>query len=40
MLIQSNMSPEAIVKVWGFTADMFKKYEIPIIKQSLEMTII
>lgn len=36
MVVQSNMSPEAIVKVWNFTADIFKKYEIPIIKQSLE----
>jgi uncharacterized protein YqgV (UPF0045/DUF77 family) len=36
MVIQSNMSPEAIVEVWEVTIDIFDKYKIPIIKQSLE----
>ncbi|WP_066389247.1 hypothetical protein [Neobacillus mesonae] len=36
MVIQSNMAPEAIVDVWGDTADIFKKYNVPITKQSLE----
>ncbi len=36
MVIQSNMSPKAIVEIWGITADIFKKYNIPIINQSLE----
>lgn len=25
MVIQSNMSPEAIIEVWEVTADIFKK---------------
>lgn len=36
MVIQSNMSSEAIVNVWGETADVFKKYDVPLTKQSLE----
>lgn len=36
MVIQSNMSPESIVDVWGDTAVAFKKFNIPITKQSLE----
>lgn len=36
MVIQSNMSPEAIVDVWAETSDILKKYEIPLTKQSLE----
>ncbi len=36
MVIQSNMSPGAIVAVWEDTANVFKKYNVPIIKQSLE----
>jgi hypothetical protein len=36
MVIQSNMSPGAIVDVWEDTADVFKKYNLPITKQSLE----
>jgi hypothetical protein len=36
MVIQSNMTPEAIVEVWGVTIDIFKKYNIPLTKQSLE----
>lgn len=40
MVIQSNMSPEAIVDVWGDTADVFKKYNVPITKQSLETLVV
>ncbi|MCL6571656.1 MAG: hypothetical protein K6T88_08215 [Bacillus sp. (in: Bacteria)] len=36
MVIQANMSSEAIVEVWAATADIFTKNTIPIIKQSLE----
>lgn len=36
MVIQSNMSPKAIVDIWGRTADVFKKYNVPLTKQSLE----
>jgi hypothetical protein len=39
MVIQSNMSPEAIVDVWEETADVFKKYNVPLSKQSLETLI-
>ncbi|MFO1444992.1 hypothetical protein KDN24_17670 [Bacillus sp. Bva_UNVM-123] len=39
MVIQSNMSPEAIVDVWVETAAVFKKYNVPLIKQSLETLI-
>nr|WP_231607408.1 MULTISPECIES: hypothetical protein [unclassified Fictibacillus] len=30
------MSPRAIVEVWEMTAEIFNKYRIPIINQSLE----
>lgn len=36
MVIQSNMSPIAIVDVWEVTADIFKENEIPLTKQTLE----
>jgi hypothetical protein len=36
MVIQSNMSPEAIVEVWGVTADILIKYHISLSNQSLE----
>jgi hypothetical protein len=36
LVIQSTMSPKAIIEVWEVTVDIFKKYNIPIIKQSLE----
>lgn len=39
MVIQSNMSPIAIVDVWGDTADVFKKYNVPLTKQSLEILV-
>jgi hypothetical protein len=36
MVIQSNMSPKAIIDVWEATTDIFKKYNIPITNLSLE----
>ncbi len=36
MVIQSNMSPEAIVDVWESSVEIFKKYKVPLSKQSLE----
>ncbi|GAE31991.1 MULTISPECIES: hypothetical protein [Halalkalibacter] len=36
MVIQSNMSPEAIVDVWGETKEVFKKYNVPLTKQTLK----
>ncbi len=39
MVIQSNMSPEAIVDVWEETADVFTRYNVPLTKQSLETLI-
>lgn len=39
MVIQANMSPEAIVGVWEVTADILKKYNIPLTKQTLETLI-
>jgi hypothetical protein len=36
MVIQSNMSPKAIVEVWEVTADIFKKYQISLSNQPLE----
>ncbi|UOR14118.1 hypothetical protein [Halobacillus amylolyticus] len=35
MIIQSNMSPKAIVEVWGNTIDVFKKYNIPLAEKTL-----
>lgn len=36
MVIQSNMSPEAIVDVWKETEGVFQKYNVLITKQTLE----
>ncbi|TMN22926.1 hypothetical protein FH966_08475 [Lentibacillus cibarius] len=36
MVIQSNMSPAAIVDVWKETEYVFMKHKIPLTKQSLE----
>jgi hypothetical protein len=36
MVIQSNMSPKAIIDVWEATTDIFKKYNIPLTHQTLE----
>ncbi|MGM8216570.1 hypothetical protein ACLIA0_13460 [Bacillaceae bacterium W0354] len=35
MVIQSNMSPGAIVEVWAETKDVFNKYNIPLTEQTL-----
>lgn len=35
MVIQSNMSPKAIVEIWEITRGIFKKYEIPLVDDSL-----
>ncbi|MFC4801260.1 hypothetical protein ACFPA1_18190 [Neobacillus sp. GCM10023253] len=39
MVIKSNMSPEAIIEVWGETADVFKKYNVPLTKETLETVV-
>jgi hypothetical protein len=39
MVIQPNMSPKAIVAVWGNTATIFKKYKIPLTEKTLETLI-
>lgn len=36
MVIQSNMSPKAIVGVWRETVEVFNKYQIPFIEKTLE----
>ncbi|MFC4559712.1 hypothetical protein ACFO3D_16110 [Virgibacillus kekensis] len=36
MVIQSNMSPSAIIEVWSETEEIFSKYNIPITKHTLE----
>ncbi|MBM4764600.1 hypothetical protein [Bacillus sp. B15-48] len=36
MVIQSNMSSNAIIEVWGETEDVFKKYNVPRTSQTLE----
>lgn len=36
MVIQSNMSPKAIVEVWGNTAIIFENQNVPLIEKSLE----
>ncbi|EFV74654.1 hypothetical protein MKY20_24130 [Cytobacillus sp. FSL W8-0315] len=36
MVIQSNMSPKAIVEVWAETALVFNKYNIPLTDHPLE----
>lgn len=39
MVIQSNMSPKAIVEVWKETEPVFIKYNVLIIEKTLESTI-
>lgn len=39
MVIQANMSPEAIVYTWKETVEVFKKHNIPLSKQSLETVV-
>ncbi|MDQ0352861.1 hypothetical protein J2R98_002712 [Alkalibacillus filiformis] len=36
MVIQSNMSPIAIVEVWSEAEEVFSKYNIPISRHALE----
>lgn len=36
MVIQSNMSPKEIVRVWEMTSEIFEKYRIPLLGQALE----
>ncbi|HJV31047.1 MAG TPA: hypothetical protein VJ558_02560 [Bacillales bacterium] len=39
MVIQSNMSPKAVVDVWGKTAEVFNKYQIPLTEHTLEVLV-
>jgi hypothetical protein len=39
MVIQSNMSPKAIVEVWENTAPIFMKFNVPLIDKKLESII-
>jgi hypothetical protein len=36
VVIQSNMSPKAIVQAWEKTVDTFEKYNVPISEKTLE----
>ena len=36
MVIQSNMSPKAIVEVWEETAPIFMNFNIPLTEKTLE----
>ncbi|MEC1718920.1 hypothetical protein [Schinkia azotoformans] len=36
MVIQTNMSPKAIVEVWENTTTIFEKHNIPLVDKSLE----
>jgi hypothetical protein len=36
VVIQSNMSPNAIIQVWENTVDTFEKYNVPISNKTLE----
>jgi hypothetical protein len=36
MVIQENMTPKAIVEVWGITEDIFNKYKIPLTRNTLD----
>jgi hypothetical protein len=39
MVIQSNMSPKAIVEVWENTAPILMKFNVPLIDKPLESII-
>jgi hypothetical protein len=39
MVIQSNMAPTAIVEIWGNTAPIFVKFNIPVTEKALETII-
>lgn len=36
MVIQSNMTPKAITKVWGETLAVFRRYNVPITEKTLQ----
>jgi hypothetical protein len=36
MVIQSNMSPKAIVEVWEITGPIFEKFNVPLADKTLE----
>ncbi len=36
MVIQSNMSPRAIVREWDATADVFARYRVPLTREPIE----
>lgn len=36
MVIQSNMSPKAIIEIWGITAPIFVKFNVPLVDKTLE----
>ena len=36
MVIQSNMSPKAIVEAWKVTVTIFKKHNVPLTEQAME----
>ena len=39
MVIQSNMSPKAIVEVWENTVPIFAKFNVPLTDKTLESNI-
>ncbi|MGG1678269.1 hypothetical protein ACIFOT_21395 [Neobacillus sp. NRS-1170] len=39
MVIQSNMSPKAIVEVWEGAATILKQYHVPIMETPLEAVV-
>lgn len=36
MVIQTNMSPKAIVEVWEVTATIFNKHNVPLTEKAME----
>ncbi len=39
MVIQANMSPKAIVEIWGETEQVFRKNNVQLINSSLETVV-
>ncbi|MCM3571978.1 MULTISPECIES: hypothetical protein [Bacillaceae] len=39
MVIQSNMSPKAIIDVWEITIPIFAKFNVPITDKALESNV-
>ncbi|MEH7419143.1 hypothetical protein V7266_28350 [Neobacillus drentensis] len=39
MVIQSNMTSKAIIKVWEETVKVFQKYKVPIIEKALQVLV-